>query len=87
MNVNTELYYNTTHTYYTVHRDSTIHKHDNRKTCTIQNHVFTYQRNGNQELQIQLLNHIVADLQNQINNITSDGGGGSDPNEPEVGTM
>ena len=42
----------------------------------------------NQELQIQLLSNIVADLQNQINNITSNGSsGGSDPNEPEVGTM
>ena len=56
------------------------------ESCIIQNHYFTYQRKGSQELQIQLSKVIVADLQNQINNITS-GSGGSDPNEPEVGTM
>ena len=39
-----------------------------------------------ERLQIQLLNDIAADLQNQINNITL-GPGGSDPNEPEVGTV
>ena len=61
-------------------------KNDNRRSYAIQQNYFTYQRKGNQELQIQLLNNIVADLQNQINNITS-GSGGSDPNEPEVGTM
>ena len=87
LNVNEELYYNTTHTYGTFQRNNTIHKYDNRGTFVIQNHFFTYQRKGNQELQIQLLNNIVAYLQNQINNITSNGGGGSDPNESEVGTM
>ena len=86
LNVNKELYYNTTHTDYTFQRNSTIHKYDNRRSCVLQQNYFTYQRKGNQELQIQLLNNIVADLQNQINNITS-GSGGSDPNEPEVGTM
>ena len=41
----------------------------------IQNHHFTYQRKGNNELQIQALNAIVADLQTQINNLTSNSGG------------
>ena len=86
LNVNNDLYYNTTHTYYTFQRNNTIHKYDNRRSYIAQQNYFTYQRKGNQELQIQLLNNIVADLQNQINNITS-GSGGSDPNEPEVGTM
>ena len=36
-----------------------------------QNHYFTYQRKGNHELQIQALNLIVADLQNQINNLST----------------
>ena len=53
----------------------------------MQQNCFTYQRKGNQELHIQLLNNTVADLHNQINNITSNGSEGSDPNEPEVGTM
>ena len=86
LNVNKELHYNATHTYYTFQRNNTIHKYDNRRSFIIQNHYFTYQRKGNQELQIQLLNNIVADLQNQINNIPGSPGG-SDPNEPEVGTM
>ena len=73
-------------TAYTFQRNNAIHKCDNRRTCTIQNHFFTYQRKGNQELQITLLNNIVAGLQNQINNITS-GSGGGDPNEPEICTM
>ena len=55
--------------------------------CIAQQNYFIYQRKGIQELHIQLLNNIVADLQNQINNITSNGSGGSDPNEPDVGTM
>ena len=45
---------------------------------------FTYQRKGNQELQIQALNIIVANLQNQINNFTF---AGSDPNEPIIGIV
>ena len=44
----------------------------NRKTFITQQHYFTYQRKGNNELQIQVLNAIVADLQTQINNL---GGG------------
>ena len=55
---------------------------DNRKQFVTQSHYFTYQRKGNQELQIQLSNNIVADLQNQMNNLSS--GGGEDP---DIGTM
>ena len=69
-------------------RNNTNHNYDNRRQFALQQHCFTYQRKGNQELQIQLLNNIVTDLPNQINNITSNGSPGrSDPNEPEVGTM
>ena len=39
---------------------------------------------GNHELQIQALHTIVADLQNQSNNLSSGGGGGEDP---DIGTM
>ena len=39
---------------------------------------------GTQELQIQALNDIVADLQNQINNFTFAGSG---PNEPIIGII
>ena len=59
---------------------------DNRRQFVIQNHYFTYQRTGNNALAIQALNAIVADLQNQIYNLSSNSGG-SDPNEPEIGTM
>ena len=57
---------------------------DNIRQFVIQNRYFTYQRKGNHGLQIQLLNNIVADLQNQINNLSSGGGGGEDP---DIGTM
>ena len=43
---------------------------DNRRQFVIQNHYFTYQRKGNNELQIQALNAIVADLQTQINTLS-----------------
>ena len=78
------MYYNTTHTDYTFQRNNTIHKYDNRRSFIIQQNYFTYQRKGNQELQIQALNNIVADLQNQINNFTF---AGSDPNEPIIGIV
>ena len=58
---------------------------DNRRQSGVQNHYFTYQRKGNHKLQIQALNLIAADLQNQINNLSSGGigiGGGG-----EIGTM
>ena len=43
----------------------------NRRQFITQNHHFTYQRKGNHELQIQALNLIVADLQNQISNLST----------------
>ena len=48
--------------------------YDNRRQFVIQHNYFTYQRRGSRvdlQLQIHLLNSIVADLQNQIDNITS----------------
>ena len=42
------------------------------------------QRKGNHEFQIQALNTIVAGLQIQVNNLSSGGSGGEDPN---IGTM
>ena len=59
---------------------------DNRRQFVIQNHYFTYQRKGNNNLATQELNIIVNDLQNQINNLSSISGG-SGPNEPEIGIM
>ena len=55
-------------------------KNDNRRSYIIQQNHFTYPRKGNNELAIQALNFIVADLQTQINNLSSgDPGGGGDP--------
>ena len=84
LNVNREIYYNTTHTDHTFQRNSTIHRYDNRRGFNIQNHYFTYQRKGKQELQIQLLNTIVAYLQDQINNL-SNSNPPPDGNDPEIG--
>ena len=59
---------------------------NNHKTFITHQQYFTYQRKGNHELQVQALNAIVADLQTQINNLTSgNGGGGGDPDG--IGTM
>ena len=33
LNVNNDLYYNTTHTYYTFQRNNTIHKYGKRISC------------------------------------------------------
>ena len=63
---------------------NTIHKSAHRRSYILQQNYFTYQRKGNQELQIQALSDIVADLQNQINNFTF---AGSDPNEPIIGII
>ena len=52
-----------------------------------QNHYFTYQRKGNNELAIQALNIIVADLQTQINNLNSGSGGGGGGDPDGIGTM
>jgi hypothetical protein len=64
--ISKELHYNTTHTDYMYQRKVI----NNHKTFIIQQHYFTYQRKGNNELQIQTLNAIVADLQTQINNLS-----------------
>ena len=79
-NVSKESHYHTGHTDFMYQRNTT--KNDNRRQFVIQNHHFTYQRKGNNEWAIQALNVIVADLQNQINNLSSGsgGGGGGDPN-------
>ena len=57
---------------------------NNHKTFTTQNHYFTYQRTGNQELEVQASNMIVSGLQAQINNLTSSVG--SEPN-PDIGLI
>ena len=80
-NVNKNLSYHTSHTDFMYQRNTT--NNDNRRQFVIQNHYFTYQRKGNHELQIQALNIIVADLQNQINNLSSGGSG----DDPQIGTM
>ena len=59
----------TSHTDFMYQRNTT--NNDNRRQFVIQNHYFTYQRKGNHELQIQALNLIVADLQNQISNLST----------------
>ena len=48
---------------------------NNHKTFIIHQQYFTYQRKNNHELQIQALNVIVADLQTQVNNLSSGNGG------------
>ena len=48
--------------------------------------IFTYQRKGSQESQIQAFTNIAADLHKQIDNITF-GSGGGDPNEPIIGIV
>ena len=76
--VSKESHYHTGHTDFIYQRNTT--NNDNRRQFVIQNQYFTYQRKGNNELAIQALNTIVADLQNQVNNLSSgSGGGGGDP--------
>ena len=62
-----------------------ITNNGNRRSFIIRQNYFTYQRKGNQELQIQALSIIVSDLQDQINNITSNNS--PDNNDPDAGTM
>ena len=78
-----ELHYNTTHTDY-MFRKSVINNH---RTFIIQQPVFTYQRKRNQYLQIQLLNMIVADVQNQINNLNASSPPADNDEHPDIGTM
>ena len=59
---------------------------DMKRQFVIQNHYFTYQRKGNHELQIQPVNHIVAGLQNPINDLSSSGGSGGG-GSGGIGTM
>ena len=82
-NFSNNLSYQTNHTDFMYQRNDT--KHGNRRSYVIQQNYFTYQRNGNQELEIQALSVIVSDLQTQINNITSNSP--PDNNDPDVGTM
>ena len=82
--VSKDLHYHTSHTDFMYQRNNT--NNDNRRSFITQQNYFTYQRKGNQELQIQLLNNIVADLQNQINNINTSSPP-PDNNDPDVGTM
>ena len=72
-NLSKDLHYHTSHTDFTYQRNT--NNYDNRRQFVIQNHYFTYRKKGNHELQIQALNTIVADSQNQINNLSSNGGG------------
>ena len=79
-NVSKESHYHTSHTDFMYKRSTT--NNDKRSYIVHQNHYFTYQRKGNHELQIQALNIIVADLQNQINNLSNN----SPPDESGIGT-
>ena len=56
---------------------------DNRRQFAIQSHYFTFQRKGNNELAIQALNIIVAGLQTQINNLSSNS---HPPDDSGIGT-
>ena len=60
-------------------------KNDNRRSYITQQNHFTFQRKGNNELAFQALYIIVADLQTQMNNLTSGSGSGGDPDG--IGTM
>ena len=74
-NVSKSPSFHTGHTDFMYQRNTT--NNDNRRSYSIQQNYFTYQRKGNHEWQIQASNTIVADLQNQINNLSSGGGSGS----------
>ena len=80
-NISKYLHFHTSHTDFMVKRNTT--NNDNRRQFVIQNHYFTFQRKGNNELAIQALTIIVADLQTQIDNLTS--GIGSGGGEPVIG--
>ena len=80
-NVSKDLHFHTSHTDFMYQRNTT--NNDNRRQFVIQNHYFTYQRKGNNELAIQALNIIVADLQTQINNLSSNN---PPPDESGIGT-
>ena len=58
-------------------------KNDNRRSSITQQNHFTFQRKCNNELAIQALNAIVADLQTQINNLSSNN---PPPDDSGIGT-
>ena len=68
-NVSNESHYHTSHTDFMYQRNAI--NNDNRRQFVTQNHYFTFQRKGNNELAIQALNATVADLQTQVNNLSS----------------
>ena len=80
-NFSKESHYHTSHTDFMYQRNTT--NNDNRRQFVIQNHYFTFQRKGNNELAIQALNIIVADLQTQINNLSSNN---PPPDDSGIGT-
>ena len=79
--VSKESHYHTSHTDFMYQRNTT--NNDNRRQFVIQNHYFTFQRKGNNELAIQALNILVADLQTQINNLSSNN---PPPDDSGIGT-
>jgi len=83
-NVSKESHYHTSHTDFMYQRNNT--KNDNRRSYIIQQNHFTFQRKGNNELAIQALNILVADLQTQINNMSSGGNGGGS-GDGDIGTV
>ena len=76
-NISKGLHYHTSHTDCMFKRNTA--NNDNRTQFLTQNHYFTFQRKGNNEFAIQALSIIVADLQTQINNLTSGIGSGGEP--------
>ena len=79
--VSNDLHYHTSHTGFMYQRNNT--NNDNSISFIAQQNYLTFQRKGNQELQVQALNIIISDLQTQINSITGSSGG----HDPEAGTM
>ena len=73
--VSKESHYHTSHTDFMYQRNNI--NNDSRRQFVIQSHYFTYQRKGNNELAIQALKTRVADLQTQVDNLSSGGGSGS----------
>ena len=80
-NVSKQSHYHTSNTGFMYQRNNT--KNDNRKNIVNQNHYFTCQRKGSNELAIQALSIIVADLQTQTNNLSSNN---PPPDDSGIGT-
>ena len=79
--VSKQNHYHTSNTDFMYQRNTI--NNDNRRQFVIQNHYFTYQRKGNNELAVQALIIIVDDLQNQINNLSSNN---PPPDDSGIGT-